>query len=153
MDRLIWHYTPHGGFTVISAYTLGFQFCPEFHMSGSSSTSTEGWSLIWDMKIPPKVRHFMWRFCQRSLPCCANLIKHGVHRDMVCKRCRLGDEEETHVFFTCAYAKAIWRCVGIDPTIVHVPACLWLDYFHKVHDFETSDTGITARLVMNLWAL
>ena len=60
-DRLVWHSTKAGVFSVKSAYKVGMK------MLGRDANLNEGitdgckstWDLLWQLLIPPVVRHFL----------------------------------------------------------------------------------------------
>lgn len=71
---------------------------------------------IWKTKVPSKLQHFLWRISTKSIATGNNLRRRHVTRDSICKRCWLEEETEEHLFFTCPYARQIWRASGLDTT-------------------------------------
>ena len=39
------------------------------------------WKSIWKMKVPGKIKHFLWKACTNSLPAKANLIKREISKN------------------------------------------------------------------------
>lgn len=79
---------------------------------------------IWDLKIQPKLKHFMWRIASRAIGVAANLRHRHIDVNPYCARCCTEIETADHVFFTCPYAEVLtWRTTGVpvdnlcDPTI------------------------------------
>lgn len=73
-DRMVWHYSKTGAFTVASCYHMIFahrmtQILPTTRESGQGSGSnTINLSLIWKLNVPPKLRMFLWRASLETLP-------------------------------------------------------------------------------------
>lgn len=77
-DWLACHYDAAGKFSVKSAYKLAVQIRDNQQgndVSGSNTSmlSTSGfeWHKIWQLRLPNKVKMFLWRFAHNSLPCVA----------------------------------------------------------------------------------
>lgn len=70
-DRIIWHYDKWGQYTVKSGYTLAKKQIDEAEnrVRGESSSNSPDWSVnIWKLHIPEKIKHFIWRVYNDSLP-------------------------------------------------------------------------------------
>lgn len=64
-DRLIWHYTRFGVFTVRSAYHLAMSIKTRNSDRASDSSSSEIKNFfirLWSLMIPNKVKLFAWMF-------------------------------------------------------------------------------------------
>lgn len=72
---------------------------------------------IWETKIPPKIKHFVWKLMSKSLATGENLQRRHIIQQPVCKRCCQGVETELHIFFECPYVKMVWRGSGISNTV------------------------------------
>ena len=68
-DVLIWPLSPSGSYSVRSAYRMLVE-AENFALPSSSSSmsSNKIWKKIWKLKVPNKVRHFLWRVARDSLP-------------------------------------------------------------------------------------
>nr|POF09816.1 hypothetical protein CFP56_67424 [Quercus suber] len=53
------------------------------------------WKSIWRIKVPGKIKHFIWKACSNSLPTKENLLRRRVLQDSVCHLC---DRELEDVF-------------------------------------------------------
>jgi hypothetical protein len=69
-DRARWKETTSGEYSVSSAYALELKRQkPQDGGESSNSEELKGmWRRIWKLKIPGKVRHFLWRACNETLP-------------------------------------------------------------------------------------
>lgn len=68
-DKIVWHYTTNGAFSVKSAYYL-HKDLENKHVGESSSGNLHSdiWKSIWNLKVPNKVKTFIWRACSNALP-------------------------------------------------------------------------------------
>ena len=70
----------------------------------ASSSNVEAgkslWNSIWKLRVPNKVRHFVWRAVRNSLP-----TKLNLHKRQVCRDCL---EDSIHALWYCDAVKAIW---------------------------------------------
>lgn len=84
-----------------------FEWCKS-HNEDAGMVRDEGWSKVWRLNIPHKMRVFLWRFCRNVLPV-RNLLRYrGVQAPVACSMC-VGDiEHMNHLFLDCNYAKECW---------------------------------------------
>ena len=85
----------------------------ERHKDSSSSQSIGVTSptrdKIWSVKLPGKVRVFLWRLAHNSLPLRLNVKRKKVELDTLCPMCNRLDEDGGHLFFRCKGLKKLWR--------------------------------------------
>ena len=108
-DRLGWHFTNNGKYTVQSGYQVERVYPdkekpPDFY--GPTVDVLKAY--CWKLKCPPKIRHFLWQLLSGCIAVMKNLNARGIHGDIFCSRC--GDQEESinHVFFYCHPARQVW---------------------------------------------
>ncbi|KAK2645906.1 hypothetical protein Ddye_021101 [Dipteronia dyeriana] len=65
--------------------------------------------LLWKLKIPPKIRIFIWRVCLNAIPFLENLWKKKIVKVACCSRCESRVESVSHVIFGCRTVKKVWR--------------------------------------------
>ncbi|SPT17260.1 unnamed protein product [Triticum aestivum] len=100
-DELRWKLTKSGVFTVKSMY---------IDVINSSSIPTS--KHVWAVKVPLKIKVFMWFVHKQVILTKDNLIKRnwtGPTRYSFCDR----DETIKHLFFDCPLARVLWRTVHI----------------------------------------
>lgn len=69
------------------------------------SESNNFWrKTIWDLNVSPKIKHFVWKGCSRSLPMSLNLHQRGVRVGIWCSKCEEDVESESRVLFDCDQA-------------------------------------------------
>jgi hypothetical protein len=69
-------------------------------------------SYLWKIKIPLKIKVFIWLLYREAILTKDNLVKRNWYGNVKCYFC---DSNETiqHLFFDCALAKFIWRIMNI----------------------------------------
>lgn len=72
------------------------------------------WNKVWSLKIPLKVKHFLWRLIRDCLPTKDCLIQKKVMIDSKCPVCNLVNETATHVIVTCPVASLCWQYLGYN---------------------------------------
>ncbi|KAJ8431121.1 LOW QUALITY PROTEIN: hypothetical protein Cgig2_004712 [Carnegiea gigantea] len=116
-DKLIWHYTSDGLFSVRSAYHL----IVKERDGGEGESSTQNsqlWRSIWDLEFSPRIRLFAWRSCKGILPSCGSIAKRVPGFNMKCTICGHPEEIDMHALFECPLVEAIWE--GSE-----VPLAIW----------------------------
>ncbi|CAH9075012.1 unnamed protein product [Cuscuta epithymum] len=65
-DKLVWRWEENGNYSVKSSY--------KFLMQSSGNVSSYGWTRMWNLPIPPKVKFFFWQACIGCLPTADTLM-------------------------------------------------------------------------------
>ncbi|CAN1225361.1 Putative ribonuclease H protein At1g65750 [Linum grandiflorum] len=141
-DQRIWHVSRNGDYTVKSAYRLYMETVvdrTDHHISGK-------WKELWDLTLPPKILHFLWRLLRDVLPTRGRLRRRGLDISDVCGICGQGYEEDWHLFLECPMVEQGWRSTGmldrlrtINPAATELRDWIWScissqpkDVCHKV---------------------
>ncbi|KAL9665868.1 hypothetical protein QQ045_000189 [Rhodiola kirilowii] len=121
--RYEWTTSSSGEFSCKSAYELIFKKKTSDIVGESSDSSrlTHFWRKLWCLKLPNKVKFFIWRLFHNGLPDAMNLIKRGCVVDKGCKLCGFETETVMHVVKDCWWCKVIWDELDIDPSVLNVP--------------------------------
>ncbi|CAL1388001.1 unnamed protein product [Linum trigynum] len=106
-DKLIWAESSNNKYEVRDGYR---RWLEEFNRTHDYQPVGEArvWSSIWKMNVPPKVRHFMWRFARNSLATCDKISAKSERRGDACPFCNLR-EAQVHLFGECGWSGRIWR--------------------------------------------
>jgi ribonuclease HI len=109
-DRLIWHATRDGNFTVRSGY---HQLLRDSRIS-NPECSRQGepdplWKTIWAARIPAKVKTFLWKACHESLPTKAGLFRRKVVPHPYCDHCHAAIEDTLHALWSCPVLSQVWQ--------------------------------------------
>lgn len=100
-DKFVWSLTPSGVFSVKSMYA-------DF-MDGQTVFRRK---YIWKLKIPSKVKKFMWFLDRQVILTKDNLAKRNWQGSLKCCFCD-ADESIQHLFLSCHLARIIWRIIFI----------------------------------------
>ena len=108
-DTLVWRAEKSGCYLVKSGYKL---LC-NVPLSDSNRPQVSDsmkclWKSIWKMKVPGKIKHFLWRACTNSLPTKENLMKQKIIHDSSCPRYSNSSKSVEHALWSCACIKALW---------------------------------------------
>ena len=65
---------------------------------------------LWKMKVPLKIKIFMWFVYKKVILTKDNLVKRNWHG---CVKCCFCDQDETiqHLFISCPFTKMLWRII------------------------------------------
>lgn len=91
-----------------------YKLCMLLKYEGSTSNTmlvNKWWKQLWNLKIPNKIKHFVWKSYHNCIPSMVNLGRHHVHVDGLCPLCKDGLETTDHVIFQCIRAREIWDTV------------------------------------------
>lgn len=66
------------------------------------------WLAVWQLPVPPKLQHFIWKGCKNILAVRYNLQRRGVRLETCCPHC--GEDMKTlvHLFFKCSFTRIFW---------------------------------------------
>lgn len=109
-DRIAWSITKDGQYDV----KTGYRFWYENNIVTAVSSQSSGWSRIWRLILPHKMKIFLRRFCQNNLPVRNRLKSKGVGCPLICPMCGVDVEHLMHVFLDCTFARSCWHYVGLQ---------------------------------------
>jgi hypothetical protein len=104
-DFIAWHYTKHGRYTVKSGYYI--QWRHQFGATGSQlahpsvSALNPVWKTIWKMKLPGKIKFFVWQALHGLMPLKSILVNRHIGHSGQCPICSLAAEDVSHLLFLC----------------------------------------------------
>ena len=110
-DKLIWHATRDGNFSVRSGYHLLLQDCLASNPGCSSHEPDPLWKSIWAARVPAKVKTFLWRACHDSLPTKSGLYRRKVVPHPYCENCSNQMEDEIHALWSCSIVSSVWNSI------------------------------------------
>ncbi|GKU90131.1 hypothetical protein SLEP1_g4171 [Rubroshorea leprosula] len=86
-------------------------------MERNNSVSPAEWKHLWKLKLPLKVKVFLWRAILNRLPTLDNLLAKRVVNNVLCQICQQADESSIHILFYCPYVEPIWfgSALGLIP--------------------------------------
>ena len=101
-DCMVWPRCRDGLYSVKTGYQLLCEMDTQNRASGSDSSSYRGfWRRLWKMRVPNKIKMFLWRACTDALPTRCNLVRRKVLDDPTCSMCGTGAENTMHALWEC----------------------------------------------------
>ena len=100
--------------TGLYSVKFGYQLLCEAEASCVPSRSMDRgaklfWKHIWRIKLPNKIKVFLWQACSNALPTKVGLHKRKVVDNKICEQCLKGDEDEVHVVWGCECIQSVWE--------------------------------------------
>ena len=95
------------------------------------------WRDIWKLRVPSKVKHFVWRASDNALLTMDNLLRRKVVLSATCNICRIHVEDTTHAIWGCEGVKEAWQSLSWANLTNTSPSLDFTDLISKflqVHD-------------------
>ena len=67
------------------------------------------WNGIWNLKVPHKIKHMIWRATHNALPTLCNLARRNVVKSALCSGCKAVNEDSVHALWSCKSLITIWE--------------------------------------------
>lgn len=149
-DKVIWRFDKKGQYSVKSAYRV----CMEV-LADKEDLKVDGdWPTIWSMKVPPKVKSFLWRLCRNCIPVRTRLQRKGVQCPMSCVRCDSEPETSWHVFLDCPSSNICWQKLNlwhiIEPFLL-VSNDFSALFFQVIKHLSAENVSIFAMTLWSIW--
>ncbi|KAK6116532.1 hypothetical protein DH2020_049737 [Rehmannia glutinosa] len=152
-DRICWHHTTFGQYSVKSGYKLAVNLEQNMRQHPSSSEDhTTLWKWLWKLNIPPKVHIFIWKVIHGTLPVQAALYRRNSVPDPMCKRC--GDAIETveHALRDCPWSAFFWRVSPLRlPPSLSLSTASMADMAAAIS--RVNDSDAQCLFAMSLWVI
>ncbi|XP_075670405.1 uncharacterized protein LOC142640206 [Castanea sativa] len=109
-DSLVWPAEKNGLFSVKPEYKC---LCDVLG-AGTSVADPAGvqkslWKGVWKLKVPGKIKHFLWKSCTNSLPTKENLAKKTIISENICHLCSEHPEDVLHALWGCSKVQQVWQ--------------------------------------------
>lgn len=115
----------------------------------SQVSQSVGWKRLWNLKVPVKVKYFMWRFCRNNVPVRVLLQKRSANIPLCCPMCNVDVEHLLHVFFDYGFASNCWHEMGLQFNMWEVEnAHSWL-----LERLSTDSYESLSKVAMTLWGI
>uniref|UniRef100_A0A803MVM2 Prohibitin n=1 Tax=Chenopodium quinoa TaxID=63459 RepID=A0A803MVM2_CHEQI len=96
-DKMFWWPTKDGVYRVKS----GYWFAKQNGFDASSNTEDLTWKIVWNLKAPPKLCHFLWRACKGFLAVRQRLYHRYIISDMRCTICETENVSKEELLTVC----------------------------------------------------
>ena len=111
-DKVVWQFQKHGRYSVRSGYN---RLKDQLDSNQQRNTGMQSqvpspslWKSIWALKVPPKVKFFIWRCMKNALATKTNLRRRGCSPDNTCPICHSAEETVEHALILCPTAQHVW---------------------------------------------
>jgi hypothetical protein len=98
-DKIIWHFNKEMIFSVKSAYKVAI----EVEVPNLGEAVPDVWMKLWNLRIPPKIKYFIWRICHDCLPPRSRLSQKGVEVYNCCIFCITSGKIRKQLFLDCDF--------------------------------------------------
>lgn len=109
IDKVVWTVSNNGVYNSKS----GYHYWYSLNYGTDDVPQSKGWSRVWHLMIPHKVKVFIWRFCRNVVPVRRRLSMRGVRLPIICPMCLADVEHMTHLFCGCSFAVDCWNHVNL----------------------------------------
>ena len=154
MDRIVWNGTSKGKFSVCSAYHSIREMGKNIKEECSDDSEMKHlWKSIWKLKLPNKIRSFMWRACREALATKANLKKRKITKDDLCSQCGKGAETSLHLFWFCDKAKEVWcnSKMALPFSLDH--SWSFIDVMWQLVKHSSTSPGLMEKMMSLCWEI
>lgn len=81
------------------------------YISSNQNNNTFRWAFNWTLKVPPKIKTFMWKLCNKLIPTKHFLCRriHNDSLDTTCSICNVSEETIMHLFKDYSSATNCWK--------------------------------------------
>lgn len=108
------------------------------------------WDFIWKLKIPQKIRLFLWKVHSNALPTKDLLASRGIlaNNETWCPQCRASIETIWHIFCDCPVAVEVWSKI----------MCWWVisrpfKYNYTLHELWNKFSGSKSKKIKAVWRI
>uniref|UniRef100_A0A2N9EM29 RNase H type-1 domain-containing protein n=1 Tax=Fagus sylvatica TaxID=28930 RepID=A0A2N9EM29_FAGSY len=149
-DLIVWGGEKSGKYSVRSAYRM----LATVDLDGNPGCSTTEywrmfWKKIWSVKVPFKIRNFLWRVCIDALPTLVKLQRRTIISTARCSFCLAEDEDIMHALWTCPLLMPLWTHHKLTRKAVRSCYTSLLDVVGHLLEYE-SDASL-AKFAFMLW--
>ncbi|XP_062118476.1 uncharacterized protein LOC133832109 [Humulus lupulus] len=108
-DKLLWHFSKNGEYSVRSGYYVAMNQI-EMPENSDAMNSKSLWKKIWELRVANKIKIFLRRLCHAWLPTNVSLFCRKVCLSRECSRCTIkGGEDVFHAIWWCTASSKFWK--------------------------------------------
>ena len=106
-DKLYWPWTQNGQYSCKSGYRFLKMEEEEPRQEVEQNGEKNLWRSIWGLRVPNKIKNFLWRVCRDAIPTKSNLKRRHIINSL-CERCWNEDEPPLHALWSCSELSSVW---------------------------------------------
>ena len=76
--------------------------------NSNSEAQKKFWKGIWQLWVPSKIKHFVWRICNNALPIMVNIHWRNIILNVSCALCNVHPEDSLHAIWSCEVISGVW---------------------------------------------
>jgi len=103
-DKAVSKFEKNGIYSVRSAY----RNIIDRNLTVHQHRINGNWNQIWHLKVPPRIKNFLWRVTRGCLPSRLRLQSRGVTCPVQCPFCN-EQEDNIHALFMCNNIRQCWQ--------------------------------------------
>ena len=110
-DRLIWAANRNRCYSIKSGYywmQLNSLAARDHRLPAVRSVPEKLWKVLWRVKVPPKVRHFLWSTIHNAIASMAMLFRRRLSPSPICPICLCQEETIEHLLLLCPWVETVW---------------------------------------------
>ncbi|XP_026436617.1 uncharacterized protein LOC113334619 [Papaver somniferum] len=150
-DIVRWNPSKDGIFSVKSAYNKLTEARVQ-NQATVNDVPTTVWKALWKMKLPHRVKLFIWKCLKNIVPTRVGLSQSLQDIETHCEICKQENETLFHILISCSHAKAVWRDlnINIDQSITQCQSVKeWIvSWFQDVQNAGSDDVNNWRNLLM-----
>lgn len=153
-DRKAWSCTPSGNLSTSNTHKLLTASASKNIASTSNQDAQRKFQKgVWQMRVPNKIKHFIWRVFKNALPTKCNLMQCHITDSNLCEQCKEASEDSLHALCFCSQVAPVWQASQWFQTMISPPPldfCDLLNRFLQVHDdLKTEIFAVTSWCIWN----
>ena len=127
----------------------------EQRASSSAVMSPTAWNQLWNSKLIPRVKHFVWRALNNAIA-----TKEALHRrhrtpSNICTICEKDPETLEHLFFDCPWTKWVWfgsqLSIRIEDFKANNFVAWWINITENLQHITDVEMSQIALILWNIW--
>lgn len=109
-DRVVWAHTPSGEFS--TSYKLLVASALVNNAGSSLGVAQKHfWKGVWQLHVPNKIKHFIWRVCNNVLQTKSNLFRRQITTSNTCELCNGAPKDVLSVGWSCKELEVVWNLI------------------------------------------
>ncbi|XP_062013995.1 uncharacterized protein LOC133730414 [Rosa rugosa] len=148
-DLCIWNYCKNGRYTVKSGHWLARKEAREGPVNNVNNAPGKFWKHLWKLKVPPKMKHFLWRCAMGFIPTMEALHWKRITQTAICFRCHQEIETPVHATWRCGECVAVFERAAFFSKLSTGQFPSFIEFFY--YAMETLEEEELQLLVFLLW--
>ncbi|KAM1383307.1 hypothetical protein PS2_035388 [Malus domestica] len=132
VDRFIWPGTKNGQYSVKTGYHwvhARFNHPMALQSRAPNVIPCRVWKLIWKLRVPAKIKHFMWKSLHGVIPTMSELFKKRSMPYPNCPICHNSEESVEHLLLLCPWVEPVWFGGVLNLRIARAEVPNWVEWF------------------------